>query len=481
MAESFENKRMLSLNTIISEIEKKVKVESFTFMMNPVRKTTIYNNDGITSDKYSAICSIYLGKCHLADIYDLSQFDTSSSNLLIETAYNNALTDDEAIPYYLFFYNDTSWKGLFVGFCNDKKENRIRFFDPMQNYYNNASEKCWTTSVNDIAFRLMNCNNVFLGKSILQDMKDKIEKWFHNHDKAKFKSRVHEIIESWLYTDDSVVFSNSKFHLSQNKEDKLFIALLGCFNSKYLYRYVNNKGLGYVVKDGEHAMSSIVCMNDSTECYYSNNYLWGEGNVSKEDRQLSFLLNYENYITSLSTCMPSDLTMWRLYGDEAKGAVLTFDLEESNLPPNFIMAPVSYPEDDGTHLELDFVKYLLSESFYSHKLILMRWAIWQRFFKPLGFKVEKEVRLLYSPQTSEDKLNKWIFANGIYSPLCKFTINKNNGEAKTPLFPLQICKIILGPKFPEPEVNEILIEQRMKSFGIKIKVSTSDIDYYRAN
>ena len=168
--------------------------------------------------------------------------------------------------------------------------------------------------------------------------------------------------------------------------------------------------------------------------------------------------------------------MWRLYGDESKGVCIEYDISNLNLPPNFHIAPVSYPQDNGQHLELEFIKYLTNEMFDYHKLVLSRWNVWQRFFKPRGFKVEKEIRLLFHPKETIAEKTQWVFANGIYSPIYMFSLKEKDKD-----YPLNISKIILGSRFPAQDVNKILIEKRFKEYGLTVYVETSIIDYYRVN
>lgn len=428
--------------------------------------------------------SIYVTNVHVADIYDFSSIQEEQIlRQKTHEALNNARFDVKEIPRYLFFYIKGKWFGLFV-YSNYRKDTVKReslfSFEDIQAQCNPYEEK-WETTVDEMAKRMENISDDYLGRCIVSDLLEKTKDWNNSHHYALFGKRVIDAIESWLINPANIQFKESRCFLPMELEDQLFRAILGPCETKTLFRYVRNSTLRRIMESGSHAMSSIVCMNDKSECSYASDYVFNQEEIKTvTDIQLDSLYSFNDYITSFSKCQPEELLMWRLYGEDGAGVALEYDVsrienDSPDLPAGFYLAPVSYAQNDGKHHELDYVKEVLNAGRFDHReLILRRWFLWQRFFKPYNFKEEKEVRLLYTEYEKTTNNTSWVFANGIYSPILKFSLTDINQK-----YPLTVNRIVLGPRFPEPKVNSVLIERRMKEQGLCIKVDTSEINYYR--
>lgn len=470
--------------TIEKSFERKVKGIKLNFRLKQVRNYANSDEHG----QYFPDCSVYAGDEHIADLYDITSFTNNNKNHKITNAFLYANSDVESSPYYLFFHDNGKWKGLHVKYKNEDDSinhstfpNDIFHIDPIADYIGNPINCLWDTSLDSIIERFGKSNEKSIAKMIVLDLSEKARIWFSvsKHQNVKFKKRVLKVIDEWEKntTHYKLIRANHcNFQLKKNEEDKLYMSILGSCNKTKLYRYLSNKPLEYLLKEGSHAMSSIVCMNDRSECFYADDYISLKKDNEDSSIDLSVSLNYKDFITSLSYCKPDNLTMWRLYGDDAKGVAFEYDMSEMKLSDEFYLAPVSYPDDDGIHLELDFIKYLFNENKYDGlHFVSARWYVWQRFFKPLGFKVEEEVRLLYSPKESPKNI-EWVFANGVFSPISKLSL-----KDATCKYPLELKYIWLGTKYPDSKFNEILIKEHLKELGLDIDVKTSTIDYYRVN
>ena len=263
-----------------------------------------------------------------------------------------------------------------------------------------------------------------------------------------------EIIEiQSLFSEDKLVFDekSASIWLCQEAEDYLFKILLHQKNRKndlnHVCRYTSLNSLFLTMKDGNHVMCSITCMNDKGEMSYADKYV-GYGafanstNAIKEDNDCFIL-------SCCSQDMIDNLTMWRLYGNDGKGVCLEYDVDWSKIDDKaFFLAPVSYGVSMGNHPALDFIRSIRHWRLNGWSFDFKRWYIWKHFFKSYLFREEQEVRLLYIwRDESQDKV-EWIMdsTNNIVSRLCKFSIKGGR-------LPMILSKAIIGPKCPEQGSN----------------------------
>lgn len=273
---------------------------------------------------------------------------------------------------------------------------------------------------------------------------------------------------------DAKSLANGETQLSFEGETTLLKALLGSVKDNQVCRYTSFNSLRRILDNGKASVCSIVGMNDKSECFYYDNYVQGEGNlnfVNMSQKRVAELNS--NFIMSCSEITRLDkLTMWRMYGDDAKGVCLVYSI--GDLGDKFILAPVSYANEDGTHPKLEFLMRLQEKL----DVILPSMEVWKHFFKPYEYADEKEIRLLY--KDTDASSYKWIQATGnVLCPIVEFPILKNKNR-----FPLILEQVWLGPKCAEKEVNRSQLEMYaglldIKYKGGKLKVKNSSIDNYR--
>lgn len=267
--------------------------------------------------------------------------------------------------------------------------------------------------------------------------------------KLKIWKRLHHFIEG--LRDGDITYSNTSptYSFSTESEDELFLTLLGSINSKKFCRFTTLNSFFELLKEKKQNMCNIVCMNDRGEYRYADEYVYGTypqlGSADFRELDDCFILSL------LDREQEDDLTMWRLYGDNANGACIIYEAKPSILAGKdnqFFLGKVSYGKENGAHRELDFVKSLLSplnkRGWY---LDLKRWNIWKHFFKSHHFAVEKEVRLMYydAPFPRSEQEYKWIKNpdSQIVSKMQMFELAK---------FPLKVDSARVGPKCQEADI-----------------------------
>jgi len=256
-----------------------------------------------------------------------------------------------------------------------------------------------------------------------------------------------------LFTDESLKYDekSAMMWLDSDAEDEFFLLLLRRRSNDKSYeqlcRYTSLNSLFLAIRDGNHVMCSITCMNDKGETSYADKYVsYGAfANSTSTIRE-----NNDCFI--LSCCeeqMADNLTMWRLYGNDGKGVCLEYDVDTSKVDnKEFFLAPVSYGVSMGEHPTLDYIKKIRHWTENGWRFELKRWYIWKHFFKSHLFKEEREVRLLYIWNDESKDDVEWIMdsTNSIVSRICKFPISSNR-------LPLTLKRAIIGPKCPEQESN----------------------------
>jgi hypothetical protein len=274
-------------------------------------------------------------------------------------------------------------------------------------------------------------------------------------------------------------------------ENKLFNLVFSEKPRSKICRYTSLGTLFSMLNKHSFRMCGLAGMNDKSEVNYVDRYLNGtETPYGKLHHNTISAIN-KRYITSCCNIRKKDdLTLWRLYGDNSRGVCLIFDTIGTNLGNRVLLHEVKYPNKEGKHEELDFVKEVISrvKTLYGAKFEFRKLMYWKHFFKPIEFQVESEVRLLIVDDGSLTKERKqdWVITNdhSIIIPVVDFNLNDHE-------FPLVLREIILGPNCPEREINlkqiqellrmafssEFLVHNsRKKPF---IKVSESSIKNYR--
>lgn len=298
--------------------------------------------------------------------------------------------------------------------------------------------------------------------------------------------------------ENQMKFNNSSncFCFDQNSfqkshiENKIFSALIGEFKDTTLCRYSSFDTIFSMINFLSVRLNGIAGMNDKTEINYVDTYLENyERPISTLHHNTVSAIN-KRYITSCSDINNKDnLTLWRLYGDDAKGSCMVFKVINENITDNILLRKVKYADDKGSHPELNFIKEIVEEveNLLGFKFEFRKIGVWKHFFKPYEYSIEDEVRLLIIDEGKLSLSNKgWVktYSHSILNPFIDFELNSSN-------FPLELREIILGPKCPEQELNKIQLEEmiRRKKKEIvdkkkdtdikKLKVVLSDINHYR--
>lgn len=262
-------------------------------------------------------------------------------------------------------------------------------------------------------------------------------------------------------------------------EDAFFSYLLNGRIPAKLCRFTTRHNLFLLFKDGKQNMCSIVCMNDKSEETYADKKTglgpsWGE---TKLENNNCFILSLMPQDKS------DDLTMWRLYGDDAKGVCLNYEIKDKKrgrkLKGDFYLSCISYGESDKVHRELDFICNVGLMNINHWQFQFNRWHIWKHFFKSFRFRDEKEVRLLYLSDSKKKEEKRWIenSESGIVSKMMLFPMIPTN------TFPLNLTNVIVGPKAPEPrkiaEQFSFIVSQEWSAYTTPILIRQSDIKEYR--
>lgn len=256
------------------------------------------------------------------------------------------------------------------------------------------------------------------------------------------------------------------FYFKENKELEFWQQLLKSNHSgiNTIYRYTSLETALLILKNNTYRMYGIVGMNDKSEIDYFDNY------CNSTDKAQSYpILN--NLFLSSCSLLKDNLTMWRLYGDDAKGVCLSFDINP-NITDSFLLQSISYEDDQRINTKLNIIKDLLNVNVVFNDI-----DKWKHFFKANDYIIEQEVRLLFQ-DTGQSVLVKnkdWIKSkdNSIINPYVEFEIF-NNTE-----FPLILKEIRLGPKCPEQETNKYQIQELIRQHKLSINVRLSEIKNYR--
>ena len=284
-------------------------------------------------------------------------------------------------------------------------------------------------------------------------VKEKIMNMFDTCPSFAAKNNVRRILEEGC---DSLIIDAGLVYLKEEYEDRLFIELLGGKDVEMnsVCRYTSLNSLFHLLNTQKHAMCSPVSMNDPHECDYADSLMPWYVKRARGSQEIDVDNSY--FLLSCSNISLSDeLTMWRLYGDNAKGVCIEYEIDHSKIDnEHFFLAPVSYGKKNGGHPELEFIANMQVEPIEAGwHFSFNRWFIWKFFFKSADYADEREIRLVYIPDWNEDQSEnvKWYVdaTNSIFNRMVLLPIGIDD---ETP-FPLTIAKIILGPNSPESSKN----------------------------
>ena len=241
-----------------------------------------------------------------------------------------------------------------------------------------------------------------------------------------------------------------------------------------LYRYMSNEAFFRIIDSPDknqstltYGLSSICSMNDRWEYSYGTT---PSGNLHYfRDSSVQ-----DTHIMSLSMVNPCDsLDMWRLYGDDAKGICLEFEVM-----PGAPVFRVKYWDDyQGFPYFPFYINY--SGQWYAFPFTIHS-PQWLYSQKSKRYAIEKEARLILingsrnilpktttSSQTVRLKSGKWINSSSTPFPLlmmeeCPAT------PATDDLYqaPLILKRVFIGPNASDRALKQAMIRKRFSELGV---------------
>lgn len=179
---------------------------------------------------------------------------------------------------------------------------------------------------------------------------------------------------------------NYSIYLKEEKEkpilEKLLLQKFEIAGRGELFRYISTNALECLLINNTISMSGLAGMNDTSELHALNSIL--NPNTTKRvlrEEILPSIIKQDNDFFINSFCdknKSDDLTMWRLYGDNGKGACLTFEYDINKLNDiTFALLPVTYLNPSKT-TQYDIIKLLNGKlSFYNRTFILRNLITWE--------------------------------------------------------------------------------------------------------
>lgn len=333
---------------------------------------------------------------------------------------------------------------------------------------------------------------------IASAIKDELTKREKEPDKTAVKERIIQILDSiptmerkksckklLMSLCNNLEYELGEIFLSEKDENKFMLTLLGKTRCEFLWRYTSLSSLFETLNNKTQAMCCPVSMNDASEGTYADSKMIGVPYDIKNEKD--YRAENEIFMLSCCDCREEDaLSMWRLYGNDSKGACLKYDVHLDRIENDAAMyfAKVSYAEKDGTHPELGFLSKLQNIDFENNwHFTLRKWHIWRYFFKTHEYSIEKEIRLIYdnshktSPKLGKLPKIEWYLDNS-------YQIFNRRAVFETKDFPLTISEIVLGANSPNAETNIrqlkfMRIEEELFNHDINYSVRKSQIDNYR--
>ena len=244
-------------------------------------------------------------------------------------------------------------------------------------------------------------------------------------------------------------------------------------------RYSSLQSFFYMLNNTSVRMCALPGMNDTSENTFAYNYIHEvhPGKQGTTNKRRKRILN-ENLI--LSFCEGKDkldeLTMWRLYGDDAKGVCCEYEMVRA-LSNEFDFRRTLY--DDGSPKgKLRMMKKIYETIENSYPCFYVNYQKIYSFFKPAAYSIEKEIRLLYNVKDSNIK---WYLTqdHSIVNACKDFPLNE---------FPLKLKRIILGSKMDGKETNLYQIKRMLECIAStdkkleylkNVQVELSSINCYR--
>lgn len=305
-------------------------------------------------------------------------------------------------------------------------------------------------------------------------------------DASQYKKLLKNVVCSAFtgmsISEDKIEYSqaDNTIRLHEEEEIKLFDMLFPKVAARYICRYTTLQSLFAVLENESYRMCATEGMNDVED----GMFLWNK--LYDEKQKESYLEPYRNP-TYILSCSPikkqDDLTMWRLYGDDARGVCLTFKTGKSAHNNGFYLRKVRY--DNEIIQQLRSLTEYNKGKFSSYPTFIFNyWELWGAFVKSPEYKIEEEIRFAYiqrdGARTPDNDDKRWLLTipNSI---VCQYVDFKE----KIDPFPLKLTHVHLGPECLEKRTNKVQLMrmiQTTKTFkSYKVVVEESKLTSYRSS
>lgn len=269
-----------------------------------------------------------------------------------------------------------------------------------------------------------------------------------------------------------VCIENGVIKLHQEDELKLFDWLVAPIAKEtQVCRYVSVYTLFASLDNNSYRLNASEGMNDRSDCNYLQKSL-NESSVGVSQGWFKYENKNSVYMMSCAgDPKVEDLTMWRLYGDDARGVCLLFDVEE--LPKGFYLRAVRY-DDELVKKIRTFVTNIGDANCHFEFNYL---ELWGAYFKSEDYKIEEEIRLVYIEELADWKPQnpkRWVLTNSNQMPnkYVEFQVSP------TTLFPLKLKTVIIGPECLEKEVVcsqfKKMMEESVSFKGVRVEISQKE-------
>lgn len=243
-----------------------------------------------------------------------------------------------------------------------------------------------------------------------------------------------------------------------------------------LYRYSTIDAIFSTIKYFTYRLNGIQGMNDQKEGLFLFEKLFDNGQEFNDRTN-------DIFISSCSTKY-DNLTMWRLYGDNSKGASITLELIEDYKNKPFYIKKLYYRNFERIKSKIQLLNAQINELGYG--LDNKMFSLLPFFIKSYHYDTEAEVRVLYDRSLNDNNgttLCEWGISEPykIIRPYVDIKIFEENSKDYNEILPFRIKEIILGPNCPfsKRNIEQIIYYLKINDLhDIEVRASKIDKDTY---
>ena len=226
-------------------------------------------------------------------------------------------------------------------------------------------------------------------------------------------------------------------------------------------------------------MNGLPGMNDKTEGLFAWDIIYkSDSTDNQNERRRNDEINNAFIVSFSDEDSCDDLTLWRLYGDDAKGVWCEYEIIEEKLRDRFYLGKVNYIDKKSNNDTIsDPLLKQFKEIVDNSDLPYIDFSPIIFFYKNKAFEVENEVRLLVDNKNDKNYNNpqydrNWVLtnSNNIPNPYIDIPLNE---------IPLKLVKIFLGPNINDADTISSQLETMLEQIGINAEVQLSNIETYR--